>query len=106
LRSLADEERILFIVLILNPSNLRFRKNVTLAMLGRAKKVMIDKENTTIVSGAGKKADIEARVECAVVRICPRLLIPARRDDKDDLGMSLRYEASAEAIVAAQAVGS
>src|SRR5712672_1421242 len=35
---------------------------VTLAMLGRAKKVMIDKENTTIVSGAGKKADIEARV--------------------------------------------
>jgi len=35
---------------------------VTLAMLGRAKKVMIDKENTTIVNGAGKKADIEARV--------------------------------------------
>ena len=33
------------------------------AMLGRAKKVMIDKENTTIVSGAGKKADIEARVQ-------------------------------------------
>ena len=31
-------------------------------MLGRAKKVMIDKENTTIVNGAGKKADIEARV--------------------------------------------
>src|ERR1700737_4969461 len=37
-------------------------ENVTLAMLGRAKKVMIDKENTTIVSGAGKRADIEARV--------------------------------------------
>ncbi|GLR95014.1 MULTISPECIES: chaperonin GroEL [Bradyrhizobium] len=37
-------------------------ENVTLNMLGRAKKVMIDKENTTIVSGAGKKADIEARV--------------------------------------------
>src|SRR4030088_681407 len=37
-------------------------ENVTLTMLGRAKKVMIDKENTTIVSGAGKKADIEARV--------------------------------------------
>jgi chaperonin GroEL len=31
-------------------------------MLGRAKKVMIDKENTTIVNGAGKKADIDARV--------------------------------------------
>jgi chaperonin GroEL len=37
-------------------------ENVQLNMLGRAKKVMIDKENTTIVNGAGKKADIEARV--------------------------------------------
>ncbi len=37
-------------------------ENVTLAMLGRAKKVMIEKENTTIVDGAGKKADIEARI--------------------------------------------
>ena len=35
-------------------------ENVTINMLGRAKKVMIDKENTTIVNGAGKKADIEA----------------------------------------------
>jgi chaperonin GroEL len=35
---------------------------VTLNMLGRAKKVMIEKENTTIVNGAGKKADIEARI--------------------------------------------
>jgi chaperonin GroEL len=31
-------------------------------MLGKAKKVMIDKENTTIVNGGGKKADIEARI--------------------------------------------
>src|SRR6478735_2182885 len=37
-------------------------ENVTISMLGRAKKVMIDKENTTIVNGAGKKADIEARI--------------------------------------------
>ncbi len=37
-------------------------ENVALNMLGRAKKVMIDKENTTIVSGAGKKADIQARI--------------------------------------------
>ncbi|HET9904454.1 MAG TPA: chaperonin GroEL [Xanthobacteraceae bacterium] len=37
-------------------------ENVTLAMLGRAKKVTIDKENTTIVDGAGKKADIEGRI--------------------------------------------
>ena len=31
-------------------------------MLGQTKKVMIEKENTTIISGAGKKADIEARI--------------------------------------------
>src|SRR6201982_1399023 len=37
-------------------------ENVTIKMLGRAKKVVIDKENTTIVNGAGKKPDIEARV--------------------------------------------
>jgi len=37
-------------------------ENVTVQMLGRAKKVMIEKENTTIVSGAGKKADIAARI--------------------------------------------
>ncbi|WP_407116666.1 chaperonin GroEL [Bradyrhizobium sp. LMG 9283] len=38
-------------------------EKVTLQMLGRAKKVMIDKDNTTIVSGAGKKSEIEARVK-------------------------------------------
>ena len=37
-------------------------ENVTLQMLGRAKKVRIEKENTTIIDGAGKKADIEARI--------------------------------------------
>ncbi len=37
-------------------------ENVTIQMLGRAKKVRIDKENTTIVDGAGKKKDIEGRV--------------------------------------------
>ena len=37
-------------------------ENVTIQMLGKAKKVMIDKENTTIVNGAGKKSEIEARV--------------------------------------------
>src|SRR6187399_1563033 len=37
-------------------------ENVTTAMLGRAKKVIIEKEKTTIVHGAGKKPDIEARV--------------------------------------------
>jgi chaperonin GroEL len=38
-------------------------ENVTVAMLGRAKKVVIEKEKTTIVDGAGKKKDIEARVQ-------------------------------------------
>jgi len=37
-------------------------ENVNLTMLGRAKKVMIDKENTTVIDGAGKKADIEGRI--------------------------------------------
>ena len=37
-------------------------ENVTVAMLGRAKKVIIEKEKTTIVDGAGKKKEIEARV--------------------------------------------
>jgi chaperonin GroEL len=38
-------------------------ETVTLDMLGKAKRVSIDKENTTIVDGSGKKADIEARVK-------------------------------------------
>ncbi|MCC6717957.1 MAG: chaperonin GroEL [Acetobacteraceae bacterium] len=36
-------------------------ESVTLAMLGKAKKVIIEKENTTVVEGAGKKADITGR---------------------------------------------
>ncbi|MBL8702780.1 MAG: chaperonin GroEL [Alphaproteobacteria bacterium] len=41
-------------------------ESVTLDMLGKAKKVVIEKENTTIVDGAGKKADIQAR--CTQIR--------------------------------------
>jgi chaperonin GroEL len=37
-------------------------ESVTLQMLGRAKKVIIEKEKTTVVDGAGKKKEIEARV--------------------------------------------
>ena len=37
-------------------------ENVTLKMLGRAKRVRIEKENTTIIDGAGKKPDIQARI--------------------------------------------
>src|SRR5471030_2606140 len=42
---------------------------VTVNMLGRAKKVTIEKENTTIVDGAGKKADIESRISQLKVQI-------------------------------------
>jgi chaperonin GroEL len=38
-------------------------ENVTLQDLGRAKRIMVDKDNTTIIDGAGKKADIEARIK-------------------------------------------
>jgi chaperonin GroEL len=41
-------------------------ENVTLAQLGRAKKVVINKDETTIVDGAGKKSDIQAR--CTQIR--------------------------------------
>ncbi|MBB3458230.1 chaperonin GroEL [Rhizobium sp. BK313] len=37
-------------------------ENVTLNMLGRAKKIVIEKENTTIIDGAGSKSEIEGRV--------------------------------------------
>jgi chaperonin GroEL len=37
-------------------------ENVTINMLGRAKKVIIDKENTTIVGGTGKRSEIQARI--------------------------------------------
>jgi len=38
-------------------------ENVTLQDLGRAKRIVIDKDNSTIIDGAGKKADIEARIK-------------------------------------------
>jgi chaperonin GroEL len=41
-------------------------ENVTLDMLGQAKKVSVEKENTTLIDGAGKKADIEGR--CTQIR--------------------------------------
>ena len=41
-------------------------ETVTLNMLGKAKKILIEKENTTIVEGAGKKADIQGR--CSQIR--------------------------------------
>ena len=44
-------------------------ENVTLNMLGRAKRVRIEKENTTIIDGAGKKKEIEGRVAQIKVQI-------------------------------------
>jgi chaperonin GroEL len=38
-------------------------ENVTIKDLGRCKRVVIDKDNTTIIDGAGKKADIEGRIK-------------------------------------------
>jgi chaperonin GroEL len=38
-------------------------ENVELSQLGRAKRVVVDKENTTIIQGSGKKADINSRIE-------------------------------------------
>jgi chaperonin GroEL len=38
-------------------------ENVTLKDLGRAKRIVVDKDNTTIIDGAGKKADIEGRIK-------------------------------------------
>jgi chaperonin GroEL len=44
-------------------------ENVALNMLGRAKRVLIDKDNTTIIDGAGKKKDIEGRINQLKVQI-------------------------------------
>jgi chaperonin GroEL len=56
--------------------------SVQLKQLGRAKKVKIDKDNTTIIEGAGKKADIQARVQ-----VIQRELDKSTSDyDKEKLG--------------------
>src|SRR5439155_6904362 len=44
-------------------------ENVRLEDLGRAKKITIDKDNTTIIEGAGKPADIEGRVKQLRIQI-------------------------------------
>ena len=53
-------------------------ENVTIADLGRAKKIIIDKDNTTIIEGAGKSAEIKGRIDqlrrvLKVVPDAPRL---------------------------------
>jgi chaperonin GroEL len=44
-------------------------ENVTLQDLGRAKRIVVDKDNTTVIDGAGKKTDIEARIKQIRVQI-------------------------------------
>ena len=38
-------------------------ENVTLKELGRCKRIVVDKDNTALIDGAGKKADIEGRIK-------------------------------------------
>src|SRR5712671_5872505 len=61
-------------------------ENVTLDMLGTAKKVRIDKDNTTIIDGAGKKNDIQARVAQIKQQIEEPTSAYVRGKRKDRLG--------------------
>jgi hypothetical protein len=65
-------------------------EKVTINMLRRAKKVMIDKENTTMVGGAGKKADIQARITQIKAQIEETTSDYAGRSCKSDLPSSRR----------------
>lgn len=60
-------------------------ETVTLDMLGRAKKVRIEKENTTIVDGAGAKAKIDARV----THCCYRSLFKCEREAGADCDLAI-----------------
>jgi chaperonin GroEL len=70
-------------------------ENVTLAMLGSAKRVLIEKENTTIVEGAGKRVDIAAR--CNQIRAQIEETISDY--DKEKLQERLAKMASGVAII-------
>ncbi len=70
-------------------------ENVTLAMLGKAKRVLIDKDNTTIVDGSGKKQDITAR--CNQIRA--QVLETTSDYDKEKLQERLAKLAGGVAII-------
>jgi chaperonin GroEL len=70
-------------------------ENITLDMLGRAKKVRIDKENTTIIDGAGKKTRIESR--CAQIRA--QIVDTTSEYDKEKLQERLAKLAGGVAII-------
>ena len=70
-------------------------ENVTLDMLGRARKVRIEKESTTIVDGAGKKKDIEARVS----QIKAQIEEPTSDYDREKLQERLAKLAGGVAVI-------
>lgn len=70
-------------------------ENTTLEMLGTAEKITIDKDNTTIVNGAGKKADIKARVE----QIKAQIKITTSDYDKEKLQERLAKLAGGVAVL-------
>ncbi len=70
-------------------------ENVTLDMLGTAKRVSIDKDNTTIVDGAGKKADINAR--CGQIR--QQVEVTTSDSDREKLQERLAKLAGGVAVI-------
>lgn len=56
-------------------------ENVTLNMIGRAKKVSTEKENTTIIDGVGRKSEIDSRVE----QICAQIEETSSDYDREKL---------------------
>ncbi len=70
-------------------------ENVTVAMLGQAKKVSIDKDNTTIVDGAGSSVEIKARVE----QIRSQIEVTTSDYDKEKLQERLAKLAGGVAVI-------
>ena len=71
-------------------------KETTLDMLGTARQVRVDKENTTIVEGAGKKADVDARVK----QIRAQIAETTSEYDKEKLMERLAKLAGGVAVIA------
>jgi chaperonin GroEL len=70
-------------------------ENVTLAMLGRAKRIRIEKEATTIIDGAGEKKDIEARIG----QIKSQIADTTSDDDREKLQERLAKLAGGVAVI-------
>ncbi|WP_116969624.1 chaperonin GroEL [Blastomonas sp. UPD001] len=70
-------------------------ENVTIPMLGRAKKVIIDKDNTTIVDGAGQRSDIDGRV----AQICAQIETTTSDYDREKLQERVAKLAGGVAVI-------